>query len=158
MSSDVFFAVRAALVYWPTVNRPQAQLIRELIDRVARRVRRVDVDRFGPAVQEEKPTHDGAQSPHGLKHRTFVSRRQTSSEHRWNDERKKKKIGRTAISTVDGGYCRHETFVFLQLSRHHWTYCLSFPSLCKFFRKKLTKYCKRTTTLFHNKRALEIEH
>jgi hypothetical protein len=66
MGANVFFAVRTALVYRPTVDRPQAQLVRELVDRIAGRVSGMNVNRFGPAVQEEKPADDRAESSHGL--------------------------------------------------------------------------------------------
>lgn len=67
MSSDVLFAVRTALIYRPAVDRSQAQLVRELVHRVAGRVRRVYVDRFGPAVQEKESAHNCAEPAHGLK-------------------------------------------------------------------------------------------
>lgn len=67
MSPDVLFAVRTTLINRPAVDRSQAQLVRELVHRIAGRVRRMYVDRFGPAVQEEESAHDGAQPAHGLK-------------------------------------------------------------------------------------------
>jgi len=76
MGANVFLAVRTALIYRPAVDRPQAQLVRELVDRVAGRVRRMDVDRLGPTVQEEKPAYDRAESPHGLR-----ARRKTKTKH-----------------------------------------------------------------------------
>lgn len=66
MCANVFFAVRSALINRPTVDRPEAQFVGELVDRIAGRVRRVNVDGFGPAVQEEKSAYDRAESPHGL--------------------------------------------------------------------------------------------
>lgn len=67
MSADVLFTVRTALIYRPAVDRSQTQLVRELVHRIAGRVRRVYVDRFGPAVQEEESAHNGAEPAHGLK-------------------------------------------------------------------------------------------
>lgn len=160
MSANVFFSVGTTFVNRPAVDRPQAQLVRELVNSVAGRVGRMYIDRFGSAVQKEKSAHDGAEPSHRLEqiyiHEMSVKNRigfikLKKKNVQWTGRR------RTAISTVDGGYRRHETFVFLQLSRHHWTYCLSFPSHCKFFRRKLTKYCKnkKKTKSFDTYSALE---
>lgn len=55
-----------ALIDGPAFQIAEPQLISQLGDRCGRSVGWMDVYSFGPTVQEEKPTHDGAQSSHGL--------------------------------------------------------------------------------------------
>lgn len=45
----------------------------------------------------------------------------------------------TATSTLEGGCNRVETFVHLQLSKHHCAYCLNFPSKIASFSFKNEK-------------------
>lgn len=57
-------------------------------------------------------------------------------------QKRHKEIGQgktlTATSTLDGGKRRGDTFVYLQLSRHHWTYWRILPSKAsRFFLRKL---------------------
>lgn len=60
----------------------------------------MDVDRFGPAVQEEKPTDDSAQSSHGLKRPMFMSHRRAKST---VETMKKKREKRRTYGDFDRG-------------------------------------------------------
>lgn len=59
-----------ALIDGPAFQIAEPQLISKLGDRCGRSVCWMDVYSFGPTVQEEKPTHDGAQSSHSLRKNT----------------------------------------------------------------------------------------
>ena len=63
----MIFAIRGGLEQGPTLQGLKSDLVRQLLEDILSGVLRMDVQRFGPAIQKEKTADNCAKTFHGLK-------------------------------------------------------------------------------------------